>query len=92
MEVEVAQPREAIKNKDEIVKKLVKERAANKSGQLFKLGLQVANARIVTQECCAMVEEAKENKPGQRNNIKTQQSRMQLPLMNNLLHRRRKTR
>ncbi len=40
-----------------ISEKIVKEKAVNKLGWLFTLGLQVANQRIVTKACQLMLEE-----------------------------------
>ncbi len=62
LEVEDVQLRKVIQERKELVKKLVKEKAANQTGWLFKLGLQVANQRIVTIVCQVMMEEVRKLK------------------------------
>ncbi len=49
LKVEVTKPSEVIDAKDELVNKLVAEKAVNPTIQLYSLGAQVANSKIVTK-------------------------------------------
>ncbi len=57
LELEVAVPRALIEDESERIKKIVEEKAANKTGGLFKLGCQVANERVVMESCKQIIAE-----------------------------------
>ncbi len=46
LEVDVVQPQQVIDNEDESVNKLVSENVVNSTGQLYPLGIQIANRKL----------------------------------------------
>ncbi len=65
LEMEVVQPQQNIDNEDELVNKLVAENAVTSTGRLYRLGIQIANSKIVTKAARRQIEIKNEKKAAQ---------------------------